>query len=197
MIVGNAICGKTGATIGGGGSPGSSEGTRGARVDIGGIGGERGAVGEVMGFPAWDGYRWSGGGENTAETFEDAGDMVSERAGDTARSNSGGGSVWNVFKAVESASSYGQVAKSIVRTQGRILGRTNLVHNPTDRRLPLCKLLRKPGKLLIPPLLSIPVNTVLVVVVLAIRVLSGNLRHRAARNTSLRFMLLGLLVPNR
>ena len=51
------------------------------------------------------GYTWSGGGEDIAETFDATDDMVSARDGGIARSKSGGGSVWNVFRAVESASS--------------------------------------------------------------------------------------------
>ena len=51
------------------------------------------------------GDTWSGGGEDVAETLDGADDMVSVRDGDMARSKSGGGTVWNVFKAVERASS--------------------------------------------------------------------------------------------
>jgi hypothetical protein len=51
------------------------------------------------------GYTWSGGGEDVADTLDGADDMVSVRDGDIARSKSGGGSVWNVFRAVERASS--------------------------------------------------------------------------------------------
>jgi len=51
------------------------------------------------------GYTWSGGEKDVAEAFDGAGDIVSVRDGDIARSKSGGGSVWNVFRAVERASS--------------------------------------------------------------------------------------------
>jgi len=54
MIVGKAVDGKTGAIIteSPGGAPGAPEDTGDARVDNGGIGGERDAGGGVTGFPA-------------------------------------------------------------------------------------------------------------------------------------------------
>ena len=102
----------------------------GVKVDIGGTGGERDTVGGVTDLTAWDGemdqsgdddrpgYTWRGAGEDGGEAFDGADDMVSVRDGDIARSNSGGGSAWNVFRAVERSSSC--LVRRRARSRGKI-----------------------------------------------------------------------------
>ena len=66
-------------------------------------------------------YTWSGGGEDVAETLDGADEMVSVRDGDMARSKSGGGSVWNVFRTVERGSSCLSGEKVVVSRQDRAM----------------------------------------------------------------------------
>ena len=70
----------------------------------------------------------SGGGEDAAETLDGADEMVSVRDGDMARSKTGGGSVWNVFRAVEKASSCLSGEKVVVGRQDRAM--SSRTHEP-------------------------------------------------------------------